>query len=118
MRKLKALIAWCKSLRSIVRTYRGDNDRIHQRIAELEKIIRERTGIAVDAYSNPRYGTNHVIVVGRYGNRDYVRAYSMPSGEFAHLIDRLKQESRYGRITTVDAVPEMREVIITEAGRE
>jgi hypothetical protein len=41
MRKLKALIAWCKSLRSIVRTYRGDNDRIHQRIAELEKIIRE-----------------------------------------------------------------------------
>ena len=36
MRKLKALIAWCKSLCGIVRTYRGDNDRIHPRIEEPE----------------------------------------------------------------------------------
>jgi hypothetical protein len=114
MRKLKALIAWCKSLRSIVRTYRGDNDRIHQRIAELEKIVRDRTEVAVDV--NQRYGASYVIVVGRYRNNDYIQTYVVPADEFEYLIERLKRESRYGQITKIDAAPGLKEVVQRQVG--
>lgn len=38
---MKALLKWLTDLRMIVRLYKRDNDLIHQRIAELERIIRD-----------------------------------------------------------------------------
>jgi len=101
------MLKWIKKLKTIVARYDNDFSKEHARIMELEKLIRERTNIAVDVGVA---GTSHVIVVGRYRNVDYVQTYALNTPDLATLIEQLQQMERYGVVRRVDAPPQFRAV--------
>ena len=101
------MIKWLKKLKSIVAGYDADLRNAHARIAELEKLVRDRTNIAVDVGFR---SMNHVIVVGRYKGADYVQTYTLDTPDIAALIDQLRQMERHGAVRRVDAPPPFRAV--------
>jgi len=96
------MLKWFRKLRVIVSSYNADLQNAHARIAELEKLVRDRTNIAVDVGFK---SASHVIVVGRYKNADYIQSFEMREPDLAVLIDRLREQSRYGVVRRVDAPP-------------
>lgn len=90
----------------IIQNYRADIERISSRINSAEKLIRERTDIHTSI--GIRTG-NFVIVCGRYKNNDYIQTFEVRPDEFKYLIDKLKEQRRYGITRTLDAPPEIRQ---------
>ena len=109
------MLKWLEKLKAIVSRYDTDLRNAHNRIAVLEAIVRDRTNIAVDVGFRD---ANHVIVIGRYKNSDYVQTFHLPERELGPLIDRLREMSRYGRITRVDAPPVFRAAFERDGGYE
>lgn len=108
------MFKWLKKLKVIVAGYdidlritRADIQRAHARIEELEKLVRDRTNIAVDVGFR---GASHVIVVGRYKNADYVQTYSLDTPHLTALIGQLRDMERHGSVRRVDAPPQFRAV--------
>ncbi len=111
---MKALLTWWRRLRHIVRAHEETMDRIdslRRRIDDLDKIIRERTDIAVDVRFG---GPSYVIVVGRYRNADYVQTYSVHADDLQHLIEMLRGMARHARVRLVDGPPGLRAVFQRE----
>lgn len=98
---------WIKKLLRIVRDYDNDLARIKTSMATLDRIVRDRTDIAADVHVR---GHNHIIVVGRYKNRDYVQAFTVLGDDLPHLIETLKQMERHGVVRTLDAPPQFKAV--------
>lgn len=71
------------------------------RMDALDKLIRERTEIAVDAAVVPQ-DTSYVITVGKYRNADYVQVFSIQGGEFYALVEQLKALRRHGVLKYAD----------------
>ena len=101
------MFAWIKKLKMIVMSYERDLKNAHARITELEKLMRDRTNIAVDVGFK---SANHVIVVGRYKNADYVQSYSLDTPDLTALIEQLRQMERHGAVKRMDAPPAFRAV--------
>lgn len=97
------MLKWLKKLKAIVDGYDNEMRNANARIAELEKLVRERTNIAVDVGFK---SASHVIVVGRYKNADYVQTYALDTPDLAALIDQLRQMERHGAVRRVDAPPQ------------
>ena len=115
------MIKWFKQLRNIVANY--DKDMLDlKRIAnnaviraeQAEKVIRDRTDIHTDIHYRAE---SYVIVVGRYGKRDYIQGFNLRNEDFASLIPRLKEMERYGHIKKVDAHPNFKAVFDYEFHR-
>ena len=99
------MFTWFKKLRSIVARHQDEVKYLHHRISELEKIIKERTDVAVDVnYS----GHNHIIVIGRYKNAGYVQTFTVGTKDLGNLIERLKDMEKFGIVRTIDAPPSFR----------
>ena len=101
------MIKWLKKLKAIVSGYDDDLRNAHTRIAELEKVIRDRTDIAVDVGFR---SASYVIVIGRYKNADYVQTFELDTPDLGSLINHLREQERYGAVRRVDAPPEFRAV--------
>jgi hypothetical protein len=69
---------------------------------QLGLLVRERTNIAVDVNFK---SANHVIVIGRYRNSDYVQTYSIPEKDLFNIIAELKEMEKYGNAKRIDAPP-------------
>lgn len=107
------MITWFKKLFEIVRDYDQRNDYNTQRVIDLEKILRDRTSLNVDIHHK---GLNHVIMVGRYKNTDWIQTYTIDGKDFHHLVDQLKHMQRYGVVDRVDAPPQMSAAIRSSLG--
>lgn len=105
------MLKWLKKLKAIVAGYDADLRNAHARIRELEKLVRDRTNIAVDVGFR---SASHVIVVGRYKNADYVQTYALDTPDLAAMIDQLRQMERHGAVRRVDAPPQFRAVFKRE----
>jgi hypothetical protein len=70
-------------------------ERLNDKILELEKHTR------VDADIGYR-GNNTIILTGVYRKRAYVYFYDMGDGEFAKLVDQLKEMKKYALIRHLD----------------
>ena len=120
--QVMSLFDWFKALRAVVKNYATDMRALRQSVDEanrtlkavrrrmdkLDRLIRERTDIAVDV----RFGEpNYVIVVGRYKNADYVQTYSVKSDDLGYLVDMLKNMERHAQVRIVDAPPGMKTVV-------
>ena len=105
------MVKWIKKLKQIVLNYDADLKIAHNRISELEKIIKERTNIAVDVGFRD---ANHIIVVGRYKNADYVQTYQIKTQEMSRLIDQLRDMQKYGDVKFVDEPPQFKAVFKRE----
>jgi len=107
------MLKWLKKLKSIVAGYDADLRNAHSRIAELEKLVKDRTNISVDAGFR---SASHVIVIGRYRNADYVQTFEMDTPSLDALIDQLREHERYGKVVRVDAPPVFRAVFERDRG--
>lgn len=72
---------------------------MHDKIAFLENLIRDRTEIHADIHM---YGESLVFVVGRYRNTDYVRLFSIDARSFTSVIELMENLVRQGRIGRID----------------
>ena len=88
-----------------------------KRIDQLDELVKERTDIAADVSINPR-DRNHVIVVGRYNNIDYVQTFSLENQGFAALIEHLQSMKRHGVVRQLDAPPVLRAVFERDVNRQ
>jgi len=84
---------------------------LHRRVDELERLVRARTDVAVDAHY---HDTSYIVVMGRYKNRDYVQTFHVPGGDFEALVERLKEMTKFGIVRKVDCPPLMRAVFERE----
>lgn len=103
-----------KRLRLIWRNllgFQGSMYVLHRRIDELERLVRERTDVVVDAHYHDQ---SYIVVMGHYKNRDYVQTFHVPGGDFEALIDRMKDMTKFGIIRKVDCPPLMRAVFERE----
>lgn len=101
------MIKWINKLKTIVAGYDADLRNAHARIAELEKLVRDRTSIAVDVGFK---SANHVVVVGRYRNADYVQTYVLDTQDLSGLIEQLRHMEKHGVVRRVDGPPVFRAV--------
>lgn len=101
------MFSWIKKLKRIVAGYDENLRCAHARILELEQLVKDRTNIAVDVGFR---SANHVIVIGRYKNADYVQTYQIDTPEMSGLIDQLREMQKYGEVRRVDAPPSFRAV--------
>jgi len=101
------MLKWLKKLKEIVAGYDADLRTAHTRIAELEKLVKDRTNIAVDVGFR---SASHVIVIGRYRNADYIQTFEMDTPSLDGLIEQLRERERYGSVKRVDAPPLFRAV--------
>lgn len=108
------MLKWLKKLKSIIATHDADILNTRAQIAEIRNIMIERTNIAVDLRFR---GANHVIVIGRYKNADYIQTYTMDTPEIGTLIDQLRHMERYGSVRRIDAPPNFRAVIERDTWR-
>jgi hypothetical protein len=79
---------------------------LEQRSQELGSWFRDRTEIHADLAYHQR-GSNTIIVIGRYGKREYINVFDLGHNDFNGLVDRLLQLRRYGSVKTIDALPAM-----------
>ena len=138
------MLRWIKTLLLMVREYESDAReswtpvsrarKIERSVAELQRVVerlarsvgslstraddtdrilRERTQVGVNVEHN---GEGFVVVVGHYGRSDFVQCYKIPPQDMTSLIDHLRQEKRFGRITHVDAPEPFRAVIAKGMG--
>lgn len=109
------MFKWLKRLRHIVDFYDADRFQLatalENRIKFLEALLIDQTTIAVDVgYKSP----THIIVMGRYKDRDLVEIFSLPSNDFFEIVNRLKDLKKRGRIDIIDAPIGMRTVLKRE----
>lgn len=107
------LVVWFKTLRAIVATHDAEMASLRHRMEGLDRLVRERTDIAVDVAVH-RNDRSHVIVVGRYRNRDYVQTYSVQSEDFIGLVEHLKAMEAHGVVRYMDGPPMMKAVFERE----
>lgn len=108
------MINWIKKLFRIVRDFdsrlANSERQLLARIREAEAFIRERTDVSVDCSFSAR-DVNSIIVLGRYRGVDYVQTFQVPGGDFEHVVQMLRDMSRYHNVRYVDAPQPMSAVI-------
>ena len=114
------MIKWFKELFRIVREYDGTisalevsaNDATY-RISDINKFLTGNTSINVDVAPH-HMDTHNIIMIGEYGNRDYIQTFNMSGDSFERLLKVVRDLSQYGHIDRVDIVPAMREIFEQE----
>lgn len=101
---------WFKKLFRIVRNHDLEVKRLERKIDKLEKLLRDRTSLSVDISPMSR-GVTHVVVCGRYKNRDYVEVFSITEKDLIDLIPTLKQLQKKASLNFVDAPMEFKAVL-------
>ena len=99
------MIKLIRKLMAIAANYDGDFRRLRSRIDDLDALVRDRTNIAVDVGFR---GANHVIVVGRYRNTDYVQTYTLDGLDIGEMIEHLRRLEKNAVVRRVDAPPVFR----------
>lgn len=101
------MIRWVKELIFIVKYYRQHKSALENELYRTNKVIRDRTDIHADInYKND----NQIVVIGRYGNHDYIQTYRVSDSDFTALIKQLKEMQKYGHIGRIDCAPRVRAV--------
>lgn len=80
---------------------------LFQNIAELHNRIGEHCEVHADVHMKSE---SHVVVIGRYKNRDYVRIFGVDAKSLIELIEILKimeKGSKVGRFDMYGGVPDI-----------
>ena len=109
-----------KILLRIIREYDSDIDRINKKAQQAEntalkarRIIQERTDLNADM-SFHRHSYSHVILMGRYKNRDYVEIFSVTPETLNELIPMLREMQKHARLRRADGPIGMKQIIDRE----
>ena len=74
---------------------------INARISMVETRIGEHTTIHADIH---HYDPHHIIVIGKYLNRDYVRMFELDEKDLAEMIETLKGMEPNAKVGRFDMV--------------
>jgi len=102
MNKLKAFINRLKYIWNIADTIKEYNKIVAREINNLEKKINERTTVHADI--NYKGDGSQIIVIGRYRNKDYVRAFTVRQENLSSIVDMLRTEEKYAKVGRFDMV--------------
>lgn len=106
------MIKFFRELYTIVKNYNNKYDILLARIDKLERIIKEHTTVGVNIQS--KYSDNHIIVIGKYRNHDFVKSYIVPNTEFVNIISTLRDIEKYYNLQYIDSAPEFKSFISHE----
>ena len=105
MTKIREIVARLKKLWVISKTYDKQVDVLSKGI----QYAHERVGRTLTVHGDIHHKTpSHIIVIGRYHSRDYVRIFDLDAPSFQEMVDALRKiepGSRPGRFDTVMHVP-------------
>jgi len=78
-------------------------------IQAVRSLVQERTEVHVDLHQ--RHGSySHVVVIGEFHGRDYVRCFSVMTESLEGLIERLRGEEKYAKLGRIDGFDHMGEI--------
>jgi hypothetical protein len=83
------------------------------KINELTEVIKERTNYHLDVHSHAKHDS-YVILIGKYGKRDFVKCYNIPDNSFKDLIDHCRNLEKYAERKRIDSHPELSACINNE----
>lgn len=121
------IINWIKSLNYIVRNYEKDikatesaiiaigtaAKNLKSGLSSLDARLAEMTDIGIDVSYRGR-DPNHIIIVGRYKNQDFVQTFTIDGDDINYFVNLLKEMERHARVRRVDAPPQMRAAFIRD----
>jgi len=97
--RLQEVVNKGKKLWHIAAVYDSDRKQLRSVVDEVHRRLGEHTVIHGDLHYKEQ---DMIIVVGRYRNRDYVRAFFVDPKSFRELIEILKQVEPYSRVGHFD----------------
>lgn len=101
MNKIRKIIVRLKRLWGLSLEY----DKNTQRLDEAIQYAHERIGRTLTVHGDIHHKVpSHIIVIGQYHNRDYVRIFDLDTPAFGELVDMLKQIEPYGRVGRFDTL--------------
>jgi len=108
-RQLK-IVQTIKKLWWIAEHYDRDLGWFAHQIHEAKDMIKERTEVHADISIQEHY-RDTVIVIGRYRKNDYIEIFDLHSKDFTDVVNRLKDQKKYGNIASIDAAPNVKAVL-------
>lgn len=100
MKLLRDFISRVKYIWNISKTLDNYHGVIAGEIRNLEKKINERTTVHADINYRGEY--SQIIVIGRYRNKDYVRAFTIREENLSSIVDMLRTEEKYAKVGRFD----------------
>jgi len=94
-----------RRLWKIAENYSKDLSHLAVRTDHLEKTINERTTVHVDVHHKKPC---HVIVIGEYRGKDYVRGFEVDAKHLSELIDHLRRVYPYAKVGRMDMIPHVK----------
>jgi hypothetical protein len=102
MKALRQLFSHLKHIWDMPNKHEKQYQDMYNYVAGLHRKISENTTVHADIHYKGE-GTQ-IIVVGRYRNKDYVRAFTVRQESLSSLIEMLKIEEKYAKVGRFDMV--------------
>ena len=102
MRTLKQLFLQFKHVWDMPNKHEKQYRDMYNYVSELHRKINENTTVHADIHYKGE--GSQIIVVGRYRNKDYVRAFTVRQESLGGLIEVLRTEERYAKVGKFDMV--------------
>ncbi|MFW6100655.1 MAG: hypothetical protein ACOC90_04655 [Bacteroidota bacterium] len=110
---VKNLIKIAQNYESIIRSIDTANTRSKSAVSialKAEEVIRDRTDLNADL-SFTKHDHTHIIVIGRYKNRDYVKIFSCLHEDLNEIVPILRERQKYASLKFIDCPLSMRGVL-------
>ncbi|HKL12935.1 MAG TPA: hypothetical protein VJ907_04945 [Halanaerobiales bacterium] len=83
---------------------RDEISRQTETINELKKVLKERTEYHLDVHHETKKNSQ-VILIGKYGRRDFIKCYSISDTSLQELISHCRYLEKYASHGRIDAMP-------------
>ncbi len=110
---LHRLVKMYVKIAAIVETHNESLLVLNRRIANAERMIKHRTEISADVHARINH-LNHIVLVGRYRNNDYVEIFSIRNDSMDSLVQQLAHMQKYAQVHRIDAPCNYSQVIKRE----
>jgi hypothetical protein len=102
IKKVRETIENIKNIWNLPKTNKEYHLLLARSINEVDRKINERTTVHADVHYKGE-GTQ-IIVIGRYRNKDYVRAFTVRQESLSSLIEMLRTEEKYAKVGRFDMI--------------
>jgi len=102
MKTFKQLFSHLKNIWEMPNKHEEQYRDMYNYVSGIHKELNERTTVHADIHYKGE-GTQ-IIVVGRYRNKDYVRAFTVRQESLSSLIEMLRTEEKYAKVGRLDMI--------------
>lgn len=102
MKTLKQLFLHLKHIWDMPNKHEKQYRDMYNYVSEIHKELNKRTTVHADI--NYKGEGSQIIVIGRYHNKDYVRAFTVRQESLSSLIEMLREEEKYAKVGRFDMI--------------